>query len=141
MTHGLKFEREESQKKEYQSPKFFSFILTDHEGTRIFVSCLVFKENPIYPELSDALAAFNVTNPKKFVVPKAICLLSHYAFIDTYKEFLKSLFSIQFATTPIPIERYICNFVDEVPVPDKGNILVEYDIGKLYTIGAIFTFK
>lgn len=87
------------------------------------------KENPVYPGLTEALEAFNITDPKQFTVPKAICLISHYSFINTYKEFLKSLFSIQFAKTPIPMERYICNFVDEIPVPDKGNILVEYDIG------------
>ena len=63
------------------------------------------------------------------MVQKAIWIISHYSFINNYKEFLKSLYSIQFAKTPIPIERYIWNFADEIPVPDKGNILVEYDIG------------
>ena len=79
--------------------------------------------------MKESLEAFNISDPKQYVVSKAICIVSHYSFINTYKEFLKSLFSIQFAKTPIPIERYICNFVDEIPVPDKGNILVEYDIG------------
>ena len=129
MTSGIRFEYEDPNKKEYQSPKFFSFILTDHEGTRIFWACLIFKENPVYPDLKEALLAYNITNPKCYVVPKAIWIISHYSFINNYKEFLKSLYSIQFAKTPIPIERYIWNFADEIPVPDKGNILVEYDIG------------
>lgn len=129
MTQGLKFEKNEEEKQDFQSPKFFSFILTDQEGGRICCSCLIVKENPLYPGIEEPLLAFNITNPKQFVVPKVICLISHYSFVDSSKEFLKSLFSIQFAQTPIPIERYICNFVDEIPVPDKGNILVEYDIG------------
>ena len=29
----------------------------------------------------------------------------------------------------IPIERVICNFMDEIPVPDKGSVEVSYDIG------------
>jgi len=129
MTQGLKFEKNKENAEDYQSPKFFSFILTDQEGGRMCCSCLIIKESPIYPNIIEPLKAFNITNPKQFFVPKAICLISHYSFVDAFKTFLKSLFSIQFSKTPIPIERYICNFVNEIPVPDKGNILVEYDIG------------
>lgn len=64
MTTGIRIEFEDPNKKEYQSPKFFSFILTDHEGTRIFWACLIFKENPIYPELKESLQAYNITNSK-----------------------------------------------------------------------------
>lgn len=83
----------------------------------------------MYPNLQKSLEAFNITDPKQFVVSKALCIISHYSFVTSCKEFLKSIFSIQFAQTPIPMERYICNFIDEIPVPDKGNILVEYEFG------------
>ena len=33
------------------------------------------------------------------------------------------------SNTPIPIERYIINIMDEIPVPDKGGILVLHEIG------------
>lgn len=36
MTNGLRFKKEKEKKQEYQSPKFFSFILTDHEGNRMY---------------------------------------------------------------------------------------------------------
>lgn len=28
----------------------------------------------------------------------------------------------------IPIERFIVNVVDEVPLPDKGNIMIQHDM-------------
>jgi len=28
----------------------------------------------------------------------------------------------------IPIERYIINFMDEVPLPDEGKLCVQYEI-------------
>lgn len=51
---------------------------------------------------------------------KAICILSHYAFMDSFKEVLKQLYRIHLSHTPIPLERYIVNVMEEIPVPDKG---------------------
>jgi hypothetical protein len=42
---------------------------------------------------------------------------------------LTKLYRIHCSQTPIPIERYIINFMDEVPTPDVGNILVQMDLG------------
>jgi len=50
---------------------------------------------------------------------KAICFLSHYAFMDSFKEILKQLYRIHLSHTPIPIERFIVNVMEEIPVPDK----------------------
>jgi DENN (AEX-3) domain len=60
---------------------------------------------------------------------KAICILSHYAFMDSFKEVLKQLYRIHLSHTPIPIERYIVNVMEEIPVPDKaGQITVLHEI-------------
>lgn len=49
--------------------------------------------------------------------------------MDSFKEILKQLYRIHLSNTPIPIERYIVNIMEEIPVPDKGNILVFHEIG------------
>jgi len=97
------------------TPKFFSFTLTNEEGSRVFVSVLVLKENPLDPILMESLLAFNIRNPKDYLVPKALVLISHYSFTQNYKEFLKSIYSIHLSKSPLPLERYITNFVDEIP--------------------------
>lgn len=70
---------------------------------------------------------FNVDN---IYTQKAICVLSHFSFMDSFKEVLKQLYRIHLSHTPIPIERYIVNIMEEIPVPDKaGQIIVMHDIG------------
>ena len=49
--------------------------------------------------------------------------------MDSFKEILKQLYRIHLSSTSIPIERYIVNIMDEISVPDKGNILVLHEIG------------
>ena len=49
--------------------------------------------------------------------------------MESFKEILKQIYRIHLSNTPIPIERYIVNIMDEVPVPDKGNIMVMHEIG------------
>lgn len=83
MTHGLRFEKDSDKNQDFQSPKFFSFILTDQEGNRMYCSCLILKENPVYPNLQDSLKAFNITDPKQFIVSKALCIISHYSFTNS----------------------------------------------------------
>ena len=104
------------------TPKFFTFILTNENYTWVYFSCLIFKENPWDPELKESLLGFNIDDPCTISVPKAIVIVSHYCFGGNYREFLKSLYSIHLAKTNIPLERYISNFVDEIPWPDNGSI-------------------
>jgi hypothetical protein len=106
------------------TPNFFNFILTNDEGTRVYVSVLTLKENPMDPQLEPALKAFNISNVKDILVPKALIIVSHYSFTQNFREFLKSLYSIHLSKSPLPLERIITNFVDEVPRPNKGNICV-----------------
>lgn len=37
-----------------------------------------------------------------------------------YEEFLKILFRISKSSPPVPIERFLGNFMLEIPVPPKG---------------------
>lgn len=49
--------------------------------------------------------------------------------MDSFKEILKQIYRIHLSNSPIPIERYIINIMEEIAVPDKGNILIQYEIG------------
>ena len=80
--------------------------------------------------MRDSLLAFNITDPSKILMPKALCLVSHFSFIENYKVFLRSLYSIHLSKKVlIPLERHISNFVDEIPIPNVGGVRLEYDIG------------
>jgi hypothetical protein len=46
-----------------------------------------------------------------------------------FKEILKQLYRLHISQCYVPIERYICNFIDEIPLPVKGMNAVEYELG------------
>jgi len=60
--------------------------------------------------------------PKKAMkprwIPKCLVVLSHYAYFHVYRTFLKQLHRIFISgVSPLPLERYIANFVQDVPLP------------------------
>ena len=59
-------------------------------------------------------------------LPKALVLVSHYPFHAEFLQSLKNLYHISLVEAPLPIERYICNLVEEVPLPPKGRVRVRY---------------
>lgn len=59
-------------------------------------------------------------------LPKCLVLLSHHPFFDIYRKFLLQLYRITLTNAPLPIERFIANFVREVPLPPPGKIHVKY---------------
>ena len=64
--------------------------------------------------------------PDVVFMPKALILLSHYAFHNAWRVFLQQLYRISLAGAPLPIERYISNFVCELPLPPKGQVEVKF---------------
>ncbi|CAN0385412.1 unnamed protein product, partial [Ectocarpus fasciculatus] len=58
--------------------------------------------------------------------PKALVLLSHYPFYNLFTQFLQQIYRIGLSEAPLPIERYISNFVCEVPLPPQGQVEVNY---------------
>lgn len=50
--------------------------------------------------------------------------------MESFQQVLKNLYAIHMSRhNLIPIERFIQNIIDEVPLPDQGNILVQTEIG------------
>ncbi|CAN0266561.1 unnamed protein product, partial [Ectocarpus fasciculatus] len=58
--------------------------------------------------------------------PKALVLLSHYPFYNLFTQFLQQIYRIGLSEAPLPIERYISNFVCEVPLPPQGQVRVAF---------------
>jgi hypothetical protein len=106
-------------------PEFFNFSLTDQDGVYIYGSCLVFDEEPS-KAFKEKLKSYYVKNIQNIRTLKAICILSHYSFNNSFKEILKQLYRMQQSNSwlNIPIEKFIVNIIDEVPLPDEGKILV-----------------
>ena len=66
--------------------------------------------------------------PECIYFPKCLVLLSHYPFHDTFRAVIKHLYKLSLGESPLPIERFISNFVAEVPLPPQGKIEVRYHL-------------
>jgi hypothetical protein len=60
--------------------------------------------------------------------PKVLVVVSHYPFFDVWRKFLLQIYRIALVGAPLPIERFIANFVGEVPLPPPGKILVKFGL-------------
>lgn len=65
---------------------------------------------------------------KMVYVPKCLTIISHWPFFDVFKQFLKFIYQASLTPSPLPIERFICNFVDEVPLPPPGCLSVIFKL-------------
>jgi hypothetical protein len=104
-------------------------MLTDAAGARIYGTAVTFDET-LTPELRTQVRSKGHVYAEQIYTQKAICVLSHYSFIDSFKEVLKQLYRIHLSHTPIPLERFVVNIMEEIPVPDKqGQVQVLHEIG------------
>ena len=69
------------------------------------------------------------SNLEKYFVPKCICLISLYPFINEYKTILMKLYSyFKMENIDIPLEKIINNLILEIPLPPRGLFSIEYPI-------------
>ena len=52
-------------------------------------------------------------------VPKCLCIISRWPFLDCFREVLKHIYNLSISVASIPIERFVCNFMLEVPFPPQ----------------------
>ena len=118
---------------------FHSFVLTDEHGGRTIGCCLTFystittaqKETFIsLVEKIDGIKDANLMKEQKLLAPRCLCLLSHWPFVSSFKRFLCGIYSMALNGSTIPLERYICNFLDEVPSPPAGRVDITYYLGE-----------
>jgi DENN domain-containing protein 4 len=126
-------------------PTFFAFVHTRANGQHMFGFCLTFYEKlaadrrfelqaacdeweKLYRSVCDAPAAavqpLAVDTP--MYTPKCLCLLSSWPYFTSYREWLTNLFLISLSPAAVPIERYICNFMLEVPNAVPGRSVSTY---------------
>jgi hypothetical protein len=65
------------------------------------------------------------SSPGAVFCPKCIVVMSHYPYFSAYRQFLQQIYRITLSEAPMPIERYITNFVSEIPLPPHGRIQVQ----------------
>jgi hypothetical protein len=115
-----------------KAPFLFSFVLTDINRVKIFCTALVVHELVAPEDLKLKLGKLSSTklvdqHPLSVVYsPKALVIVSHYGFFNLYSEFLKQIFHASLSACPVPIERYIANFVCELPLPPQGHTEVAF---------------
>ena len=138
-----------------KDPTFFSFVLTDSTGVKLYGNALTFYEGLSYSDLTTIFVNSNlgdITPPASTIVPtlvpkwainpkgvnqtdedfypcytpKCIFTISHYPFFRCFNEFLTQIYRTSFSLCPVPLERYICNFVSEIPLPPCGKLIFQF---------------
>lgn len=116
-------------------PSFFTFVLTSSTGARVYASAMHVWEDVLAGPL---LAYVRSTHPPPhppwlaeardddiLFLPRALVVLSHYPFYNCHRRFLQQVYRISLSAAPLPLERYIANFVKELPLPPKGRVDVK----------------
>ena len=124
-----------------QYPKFHSFIHTSGTGVHSLGCCFTFYaeitesqilaiSQAVSTEFEDESFRFNAGAfyEQKYFVPRSICIISKWPFINEFKKCLCEFYRLTCSVMDIPIERVICNFVDDVPAPPAGRIDIHYYI-------------
>jgi hypothetical protein len=109
--------------KKEERPYCFTFVLTDTYRVKQFGTVLIVHEL-IEPKALQGLmsARRNSTasaqevhdideDGKVLYAPKALVVLSHYPFFHLFTRFLEQLYHLSISSSPLPIERYLANFL------------------------------
>ncbi|KAI9980128.1 hypothetical protein PInf_026795 [Phytophthora infestans] len=149
--------------KSYIAPVFFSFVLTNMSGVKIYACALKFYEElhplevvsliaPHYhrqrhrrrlsnvphqldekddnqrtqlPQWVQDLSGDAASAPGPVFCPKGIVVTSLYPYFSAFRQFLQQIYRVTLSESPMPIERYIANFLVEIPLPPPGQIQVQ----------------
>jgi len=113
--------------RQHLNPQSFHFILTEASGQRNYGTVLFFDEQ--CPRgLKRRLKHAKYENHHEIWTQKAICIVSRFSFFESFKQVLNKLYRVHLSQNMhIPIERFIVNIMDEVPLPDLGNTMIVYE--------------
>lgn len=104
-------------------PTFFTFVATGTGGVQLYGHCLTF-----YERLTAEQAACLIPTKATYFAPKCMVILSRWCFPE-FRDVLSELYRLSLSDAPLPLERVICNFMSEVPLPPAGKVAVQYAIG------------
>lgn len=120
------------------SPSFHSFVHTSENGARVFGCCLTIyekldsKQKQILKERFPSCCGLDLLDDGsscKYYLPKCLCVTSTWPFVSELREILCQVYRISIQPSAIPVERYICNLIDDVPAPVAGLVDVSYYCG------------
>lgn len=132
-------------------PYNFTFVLTDINRVKLYCSVLIVYEPLNEETLFNILPDYSTIKPylpstvnskddyKSYIInnilqnkilycPKALVIISHYSFFSLYNKFLYELYKVSLSETFYPIERYLINFLMELPLPPQGLIEINYTL-------------
>jgi hypothetical protein len=118
-------------------PTLFTFTLTTGSGDRLYGAVLRLyddgKDTECLREILEKSGYagrlpswLEETSESVIFLPKCLVVLSHYAFFDLWSKFLMQIYRIALVEAPLAIERFIANFVCEIPLPPPGKIQVKF---------------
>ena len=64
-------------------------------------------------------------------MPKAVGILSRWPFIDLFRDYLSSMVFKTTTGLNLPLERYLINLAEEIPLPPRGKVEVEITLDRL----------
>ncbi|KAH7296013.1 hypothetical protein KP509_26G004000 [Ceratopteris richardii] len=105
-------------------PRSYPIILTDGDGSKIYVSCVAFRD----PVDDDVAQAYRI--PSNTYVDKCICIVSHTPCFQVFRETLEELHRLCFSSSGSSklLWDIIAHVVLNVPLPTPGGGLVLFSI-------------
>ncbi|CAI5472799.1 unnamed protein product [Closterium sp. Yama58-4] len=121
---GLRFYSHGANQDEPLSfPRSYPIILTEGDGTKVYVSVLAFRD------LVDDDVAQAYSIPPNSYADKCLCVISHYPFLDTFADLLTEIHRLAFQPlgSPRPIWDIIAG-VMSVPLPSGPQQTVVFSV-------------
>ncbi|KAK4779371.1 hypothetical protein SAY86_006899 [Trapa natans] len=114
-------------------PRSYPIVLTDGDGSKIYVSCIAFRD----PVSEDIAEAYHI--PANSFADKCICLVSRSPSFNVLRTALEEIFALCFSSTGSskPLWDVIAATVSNVPLPTPGKDRVLFAIeNSLLTVEA-----
>lgn len=105
-----------------RDPRFHFAVLTDAQGTKIYLSFLQF-DQPM-----SQLLETTCKHSKELFAPRAICLVSHFPFFSVFRKMLSQIFLTAKdlkKSLELPVESVIKHICLEVPLPVPGEAVLK----------------
>nr|XP_028947932.1 DENN domain and WD repeat-containing protein SCD1 [Malus domestica] len=108
----------------YTFPRSYPIVLTEGDGTKIYVSCIAFRD-PVSEDVAEAYCI-----PANSFADKCICLVSRSPSFRLLKNALEELFTLCFSPngSSKPLWEVIASLVSTVPLPTPGKDRVLFAI-------------
>ncbi|CAI0377439.1 unnamed protein product [Linum tenue] len=106
------------------SPRSYPIVLTEGDGSKIYVSCIAFRD----PVSEDIAEAYRI--PPNSFADKCICLVSRSPSFTVIRNTLEELFALCFSSdgSSKPLWDVIAHLVSNVPLPTPGRDRVLFAI-------------